>query len=486
MEQLTLDKNIKNSTKWSLIGQIVSKIASPLINMVLARILMPEEFGIVATITIIISFSFIFVDGGFSNYIIQHKFDDDGDYKSCLNTAFWSNLIMSAVFALLIVILSNPLCYFLGTPGYEGALMLASIQIPLNALSSIFMAHMNKQFKFKRSSLITVVTSFLPFVITIPLALLGFSYFSLIIGTIASYLSRFILYLFLSGWRPSFSFSTKSFKKMFMFCFILTVRQFFIYTASYISTFIISQSFSQHFLGLYKNTNSTITSIYSIFTAATMPVLLSGLSKAENDEILYDIYLKNQRYLSYMIIPMCLGIIIFQKEVTLIMFGDGWLDAAPFIGAFAFTNGISALTNNFLSTMFIAKGRIYVSIFYQFLETASGGILYYCFSLLGEENYFYVLYVVGTLNVLYYIIFFKFVFKAKLKLLLKNYLKPIMLTAIMALFTIPLSFVYYTMNSFIVIVILSMVIYFIFFYLMFKKDLLGFIQTYIYSVKSKI
>lgn len=486
MENKLLDKNIKHSTKWALLGQIVAKIASPIINMILARILMPEEFGIVATITIVISFSFIFVDGGFSNYIIQHKFDNEEDFKTSLTTSFWSNLIMSLLFAGLIVALSNPLCNFLGTPGYETALMLACIEIPLNALSSIFIAYMNKQFRFKQSSIILMITSFLPFIITIPLAALGLSYYSIIIGTIASYLLKFVLYLIFSGWKPSFSFSFKALKKMFMFCFILTLRQLFIYTASYMSTFVISQSFGQHYLGLYKNSSSTITALYSIFIAATMPVLLSGLSKAESDDVYYDVYYKNQRYLAYLIIPMCIGIIIFKEEVTLIMFGYDWLEAAPLIGALACYQGINAITNNFLSTALISKGKVYTSIIYQLIETIIGGLTYYSFTYLGEDLYFCASYVMCIVNITLYIIFFVLIFKQNVFNLLKNYIKPISLTIIMTIFTLPTSFLFDTEYAFITIVLFSITIYFVSFKNMYAKDFKEFIHTYIYMVNSKL
>lgn len=486
MNETVLNQNIKNSTKWSLIGQIISKIASPLINMILARLLLPDEFAIVATITIIISFSFIFVDGGFSNYIVQHKFSSDDEYKQNLNTAFWSNSLLSLIFAVLVIALATPLCNFLGVPGYEVALMVASIQIPLNALSSIFIAHMNKNFKFKQSSIITVVTSFLPFIITVPLAIIGLSYYSLIIGTIASYFAKFLLYYIFSSWKPKFKFSILALKQMFSFSLILTIRQFFIYTASYMSTFIISQSFSQHYLGLYRNSSSTITSIYSIFTSATMSVLLSGLSKAENDTIFNKIFYNSQRYLSYLIIPMSIGIIIFKEQVTLIMFGDEWLEAAPIIGALAFFGACSAITNNFVSTAMIAKGKVVMSIIYQIVLTICDAAICYGFSTLGEDNYYYVSYVIGVFDIVVYFIFFLILTKNSFIKSLLNYLKPIILTAIMSLYTILASLVSLNIYSVISNIVISITIYFSFFYLMYKEDFYNLIQTYFYALKNKI
>ena len=479
MEKIELNQNIKHSTRWSLIGQIVSKMASPIINMILARLLMPEDFGIVATITIIMSFSFVFVDGGFSNYIIQHKFDNKEDEEISLTTSFWTNLAMSIVFAGLIIALATPLCNFLGSQGYEVALMVSTIQIPLNALSSIFIAYMQRNFRFKQSSLIIMISSFLPFLVTIPLALLGFSYYSLIIGTIASYILKFVLYLFLAGWKPKFKFSFKKLKVMFSFCFILTLRQFFIYTASYMSTFIISQFFDANYLGLYKNATSTVTSIYSIFSATTLPVVLSGLSKAENDSDFFSIYFKYQKYLSYLIIPMSLGIILFRNEITLIMFGQDWLDAAPIVGFFGLQNGISAITNNFASAAFIAKGKFYTSIFYQILLTVLNGIVFYSFTFVGQENYHYCFIILAFTTLIFSNIFVSLSIKGNFIKQLTIFIKPLICTLIMAIYTIPVSMFATGMQMSIVAILMSITIYFVFLYSLFKNDFKGVIETYI-------
>ena len=72
-----LYSKVGNATKWSAITEILSKIVTPISNMLLARILAPEAFGIVATITMITSFADVFTDAGFQKYIIQHQFKDE-------------------------------------------------------------------------------------------------------------------------------------------------------------------------------------------------------------------------------------------------------------------------------------------------------------------------------------------------------------------------------------------------------------------------
>lgn len=88
-----LNKQIATATKWSAITEIVTKLITPVSSMVLARLLTPEAFGVVATLTMIITFAEIFTDAGFQKYLIQHEFVDEEDRVQSTNVAFWSNLI---------------------------------------------------------------------------------------------------------------------------------------------------------------------------------------------------------------------------------------------------------------------------------------------------------------------------------------------------------------------------------------------------------
>ena len=82
MKENNLKNKVVNATKWSTITEIAAKLISPVTNMILARILAPEAFGVVATVTMIISFADMFTDSGFQKYLVQHEFKDENEkYK---------------------------------------------------------------------------------------------------------------------------------------------------------------------------------------------------------------------------------------------------------------------------------------------------------------------------------------------------------------------------------------------------------------------
>ena len=112
-----LSNKVAKATKWSAYAEIIGKLVGPITTMVLARVLTPEAFGVVTTLTMIIAFAEIFTDAGFQRYIIQHEFKSDEDKDKSINVAFWSNLIMSLLLWGLIAIFAEPLATLVGNPG---------------------------------------------------------------------------------------------------------------------------------------------------------------------------------------------------------------------------------------------------------------------------------------------------------------------------------------------------------------------------------
>ena len=96
-------KKIINATKWSVITEVATKLISPFVNIVLARLLVPEAFGAVATISMVISFADMLTDSGFQKYIVQHEFDTEEEYTNSVNVAFWSNFLLSIVIVSVII-----------------------------------------------------------------------------------------------------------------------------------------------------------------------------------------------------------------------------------------------------------------------------------------------------------------------------------------------------------------------------------------------
>ena len=96
---------IQKSMGWSLFSEIAAKFVTPITNMILARILMPEAFGVLAICNMFVSFVDIITDAGFGKYLVQHDFKNEKEKRSYADVAFWSNLTLSIL--LFVIILLN-------------------------------------------------------------------------------------------------------------------------------------------------------------------------------------------------------------------------------------------------------------------------------------------------------------------------------------------------------------------------------------------
>ena len=207
-----LNTKVKVATKWSAITEIVAKLVTPITSMVLARLLTPEAFGVVTTLTMIITFAEIFTDAGFQKYLVQHEFKDERDRDESTNVAFWSNLIMSLLIWGIISIFAAPLAALVGNPGLGHVLIIACVSIPLAAFSSIQMALYKRDLDFKTLAKVRIVSSLVPLLITVPLAFWLRSYWALVIGTITVNLVNAVLLTVFSKWKPRLFYSIDKLK----------------------------------------------------------------------------------------------------------------------------------------------------------------------------------------------------------------------------------------------------------------------------------
>ena len=144
-----LNNRIVNATKWSALTEVIAKLITPITTMVMARLLTPEAYGVVATFSIIITLADIFSDAGFQRYLIQREFKDDTERDQHTNVAFWSNMVLSFAIWGLITVFCQPLSALVGSPGLGLAMIVSCAGIPLTGFCSIQMALLRRELDFK-------------------------------------------------------------------------------------------------------------------------------------------------------------------------------------------------------------------------------------------------------------------------------------------------------------------------------------------------
>ncbi len=364
-----LNQNVINATMWSSLTEISSKLIAPITTMVLARLLTPEAFGVVATVTMIISFTQLFSDAGFQRYLIQYEFKNDDEKYKTTNVAFLSNIVLSILLWVIIIFFKDSLAVVVGNPGLGNVIAIACVSIPIAAFSSIQMALYKRSFDFKTLFYTRIVGVLIPLLITIPLAFYLRNYWALIIGTILVHTSNAIILTLRSKWKPNFYYSIKRLKKMFSFSSWVLLDSILVWATSYIDIFIIGVVFNEYYLGIYKTSIITVGQITAIITATILPIILPALSRLQNDkEKLKEMLLKLQKITSVILMPLGFGIFMYSDLITQILLGDKWLEASDFIGIWGLMSAITIIFSRFTSVIYPAIGKPKMSVVAQFLH----------------------------------------------------------------------------------------------------------------------
>lgn len=368
-----MENNIKskmiNATKWSFITEIVARIVTPIINMILARILAPEAFGVLTTIIMIISFAEVFVEAGFQKYLIQHQFLNESEERQYMSVAFWANLLFSLFIWIMLVIFNKELACLVGNEGLGHLISITGVTIPLFGIIGIQNCKIKKELEFQKLFYVRIISALVPLVITLPLALAGFDYWALIIGNIIGVIIRSVILVIIGKFIPKLYFNWHHLKRMLSYGMWTLLDGIALWGTNWLDAFLISRFMTGYYLGLYKNASNTVNSLFTIVTAAVIPVLFSSLSKLQNDSKMFNnMFLSAQKVMTIFLLPIGVGLFFYRELVTLILFGKTWIEAADIVGIISISTALRTIFISFYGDAYRAKGKFFIPLILQIVE----------------------------------------------------------------------------------------------------------------------
>jgi len=365
----SLKDEIVKSSKWSFATELLAKLVVPVTNMILARLLVPEAFGVVAMVTMVTTFAEMLSIAGFQKYIVQHDFDSEEDERKQVLVAFWSNLFLALILWLIIAIFDEQIAVLVGSKGLGIVITIASVSIPINAVSSIQIALLQRSFKFKALFKLRLLTIFIPLIVTVPLAYYGFGYWALVIGTIVTNFMAVVVLLILSPYKISFYYDFNLLRGMLSFSIWSLIEAISIWLTVWSDVFIIAALLSTYYLGIYKNAMTAVNSCLAIVTAATTPILFSALSRLQNNSEQYNYtFFSFQKLVALFVVPMGVGIYCYRDIVVAILFGAKWHDADLFVGLWGLSSAMMIVLGHYCSEVYRSKGMPRISFLAQVLH----------------------------------------------------------------------------------------------------------------------
>lgn len=347
-----LRKKASSGVLWQLAGSYGGQLISFVISIFLARLLSPEEFGIVGMSMVFLVILEVFKNFGFSSALIQQKKPNALAYSS----VFYVNIVIGILLTIVIYFLAPLVANFYRNDEVENVLRLLSITFFLSSFNIVQTAILNKQFDFKFLITRRVIAQVSGGVLAIIFAFNGFGVFALVIQQITSSVVGTFLLWRISSWRPDLKFSWVEVQKLLNFSGFVFLSQLFSNIVREVETLLFGKLFSAAFLGFYSRANSLNKLIYNHSVNSLSKVLLPTLSEVQDEnERFNSIYIKLVNIVSVISLALT-GVFYFSGEsIIIVLFGAKW---EPSIALFkiiilkGFTLPISMIIVNTL----LAKG----------------------------------------------------------------------------------------------------------------------------------
>lgn len=318
---------------WSFIDNIISSGITFLVGLVLARLLTPEEYGIMAMIAIFIAISNSIIDSGFSNALIRKVQIERVDY----NTVFYFNLAVSIVLYLLLYYFSPAISFFFKEPVLVEVTRVIGWILIVNALAIVPRTQLVRSVDFRTQTKVSVISSICSGGIGISMALGGLGVWSLV-GQQLSRQTLNTLFLWIyCRWYPVLEFSTKSFKELFGFGSKLLLSGLLDTIYKNIYYIVIGRFYNSAELGQYTRAEQFNAIFSSNLTSVVQRVSYPVLSSIQDEsERLREAYRKVMKITMLVTFACMLGLAAVAKPLIFILIGDKWLQAVYFLQIICF------------------------------------------------------------------------------------------------------------------------------------------------------
>ena len=356
---------------WSAIERFSSQGIQFALGIIIARLVAPSCYGLVAMLTIFISIGQSLIDSGFANALIHKKDCTDKDYS----TVFYFNLAVS-VFLYAVFFLGSPLiAQFYNQPELIIITRFSTFGFIINSLAIVQRAQFTKNMDFKKQSKATISAVLISGVVGVAMAYQGYGVWALVFQGLINNLVNTVALWLLSSWRPSLVFSVASFKELYAFGSRLLFTGLLSTVYLNLYTLVIGKFFSSTQLGFFNKMQNIAVfpskNITSIMSRAVYP----KQCKLQDDNVaLYNNYMQLLSLSSFFIFPLMGGMAALAKPLVACLLGEAWLSAWPYLSILCIAYMFDHL-QYFNWQMLAVKGRSDLSLKSEIIKKVASVVI---------------------------------------------------------------------------------------------------------------
>jgi O-antigen/teichoic acid export membrane protein len=349
---------------WTLVDAAGGQVLSLLAFVVLARVLAPQDYGIVALAMSVLAIPSVLLNEGLSDALIQRGDLQDGH----INAAFWANLGLAGVFVVLAQISAGWIAEATGEPLVEPAMRWLSLCLVSIAVSSTAGAIYRRKFHYSTFALRTLIATASGAIVGVAMALLGFGVWSLIVSQLVqAVVGAGVMWIGLK-WTPRFEFSSAAFQELYKFASHVMAGNALRFANDKIDSIIIGSFLGVLVLGYYYMAMRLLTTMNFMTISLVDNVMLPALSRMQdNRNKLIETYISMSWAAAILWVPAVAGLGLVSSHLVPLLFGHKWDAAVPVILIVCVTAASEALVKP-TSQVLLAVGKPTVTVLLRLIQ----------------------------------------------------------------------------------------------------------------------
>lgn len=322
-----LRDKVVGGVAWNVTEKVGSMLLQLVVSIVVARLLSPEDYGVMAILTFFSALALVIVDSGFSQMLIRKKEPTDADYKA----VFVFNIIASIILYLVLVSSAPFIADFYDIPMLKRIAPVLFLLVPINSLCVIQNTIFTRQFRFALLSKVILLSSLISGAVAIAMALLGFGIWSLVAQRVLVVVVKAVMLWWESDWRPRVAYTSRPLREMASYSLSLLATDLISAIYNRISQLFIGKMYSTDVLGFFdqaqKLKDQPVTSAMQAVQTVTFP----ALAKIGDDSRKFaESYRQVIMVVTFVMFPIMVGLIAVADDMFALFLGEKWMPTVPY------------------------------------------------------------------------------------------------------------------------------------------------------------
>jgi teichuronic acid exporter len=350
---MSLRKQATSGLVWTFAQQFGNQIIGFIVSLILARVLMPAEFGLIGMIAVLVGLGRVLVDSGLTQSLIRNENCDEEDFS----TVFYFNLIVSILIYFIVFFTAPLVADFYTQPILVSIIRIYCLTFIIDAFSSVQLARLTKRMDFKIQTLVALPATIIGGGVGIYMAYSDFGVFSLVWSqVIISIVSTIQIWIY-SRWKPLWRFNLTKFKDHFNYGYKIAISGVLEVVFKNAYVLIIGKFFSASQVGFYTRAETMKQLPVSNISNALKKVTFPLFAKIQNDDVrLKRVYKQLMQMVVFVLAPVLIFLAVLAEPTFRLLFTDKWLPAVPYFQILCIT-GILRPIHSYNLNVLMVKGR---------------------------------------------------------------------------------------------------------------------------------